>query len=858
MSADIPNTIAPRGNNLTPEERMQALTTYLHRTIEENTGIMNALRTRLEKVTSHFESSLPGQSGVQVDRMAMMSHDLNAISEALSRLDGRIEEEEEEWRKQEMEREKRKKLEEMKEQKPREEKRAGKIKEMKVKIMREEKTKAVKAKKAKVRKVREVKVKKEKEVKVKKEEVKEVKVKMEMEGGKEDTTTATTTTATAATLSGTQLPALEPTQVTLAPVPTAQEGPVGLSGQTGLEAKAQVEMDMEPGNEPENGNQNTVTSSPATAVQTEAQIPPLLTADHSSPGHPAIATSSTPLPITVNKTDTTTTTGEIMKTPPAETPQKARRWSLRILESVQKSAQSLFSIFTTQDLTPTIPRSPSSKTTPKPKSPILKPKPGAGVTKRKTASRTPSQTPPKVKQSPRAEEEDKEPENEPENENQNTGTSSFTTGAQTETQIPPLLTLTADHTSPGHPALAASSTPPPIIFDETDTSTMIEEIMKTLPAETHQEELEAQLRILESVQKSTQNLFSILTTQEGLESTAPRSPSSKTTPKPKSPILKPKPGAGVTKRKTASRTPSQTLPKVKQSPRAEGDKAPENEPEIEDQNTGTSSFTTGVQTETQIPPLLTLTADHTSPGHPAIAASSSPPPIIFDDDTLTMIEEIMKTPPAEPHQEELGAQLRILESMRKSAQNLIDILAVQEGFTPTPSPRPSPSNKTTPKPMPSSPILKPKPGTGVTKTKTPSRTPTPSQKPPKSKKQSPQVEEKVKGEDEKGEKEKEKEKEDNQNQIQNTADTTATTTAKPRRGKTPGKAPQVPQRRSTRIIESAQKKAQAKPLPTIIQPKSPILEPKDGAGVSKRGARGGRGGRGGRGRGRGARGGQGK
>ena len=88
-----------------------------------------------------------------------------------------------------------------------------------------------------------------KEVKMKKEEVNEVKVK-EMEDGKEDITTTTTTTATAVTFAKTQLPALESAQDTLAPVLTAQEveGPVGLSGQTGLEAKEQAEMDMGPGN----------------------------------------------------------------------------------------------------------------------------------------------------------------------------------------------------------------------------------------------------------------------------------------------------------------------------------------------------------------------------------------------------------------------------------------------------------------------------------------------------------------------------------------------------------------------------------------------------------------------------------
>ena len=525
MSADIPDTIAPRGNNLTPTDRMQALTTYLDKAIKENTEIMNVLQTRLAKVSSHFESSLPDQSRVQVDRMTMMSHDLNTISEALSRLDGRIEEEEEELRKREIEREK---------QKLREEKRAEKIKEMKLKIkISEENMKAVKVKgKTKVRKV--------KKVKVKKEEAKEVKVKMEMEDGKEDITTTAPTTATAATLAGTQLPALESGQDTLAPVPTAQEeeGPAGLSGQTGPEAKAQVEMDMDPGNERENGNQNTVTSPVTTAAQTETQIPLILTADHSSPGGPAVAASSTLLPITANKTDTTTTTGEITKTP----------W-----------------------------------------------------------------------------------------------------------------------------------------------------------AETHQEALGAARR---------------------------RSP-------------------------------------------------------------------------------------------------------------------------------------RILESVQKSAQNIVAILTMQEDLTLTTTPGLPPSNKkTTPKSMSSSPILKPKLGAGVTKNKAPSRTPTPSQTPPKIKKQSPQVEEekdKEEKEEEKEEEEEEDEKEENQNQIQNTtvAATTTTTTAKPRRGKTPGKAPRVPQRRSTRIMESTQKKAQAKLLPTIIQPESPILKPKDGAGVSKRGGKG-RGGATRGGRGRGARGGQGK
>jgi len=273
---------------------------------------------------------------------------------------------------------------------------------------------------------------------------------------------------------------------------------------------------------------------------------------------------------------------------------------------------------------------------------------------------------------------------------------------------------------------------------------------------------------------------------------------------------------------------------------AEMDMEPGNEPENGNQNTITSSLIIAAQTETQIPPLLTN--DHSSP---AIATSSTPPPTTVHETataTATTTEEIMKTPRAETPQKALESaqrrNVRILESVQASAQNLVDILTMQEGLTPT-TLGPSPGSKTAPKSM-SSPILNPKPGAGVRKNKAPSRTPTPSQTPsPKIKKESPQVEE---------------EKEENQNQTQNT---TAVTTTKHRRGKTPGKVPQVPQRRSMRIKESTEKKAQAKPLPTIIKPESPILKPKDGAGVSKRGGRGRGGSRGGRGRGaaRGVRGG---
>jgi len=478
MSADIPNTIVPRGNDLTPAAYLEAVTTYLDKTIKDNTETMDALQTRLAKVSHHFESSLPGHARVQMDRLNMIGGDLGAISELITRLrDGSIEKEEKKSRKRIMKKKKWKKmrterleeklrkenLEEkvLKGMKPEEAKLKEKVKQVKVK---EEKTEQVKVKEDKVNVVK-VKEERVKEVKVKEVKVKEVKVKVKKEMGndKEKIATAHTTTATAATPTGTQLLdppavnlassehsiisnsaplplvvkdtttlqistkpdliktfreilqrnqgrgmlALKSAQYKLAPVPTAQEEkPAGLSGQTGLEAKEQVEVGRELENELENENQNTITSSPSviTATQTGTQIPPLPTVNHTSPGHPAIATNSTPQPITVNKT-TTTATKEIMKTPQSKTRKKAleaaRRRSQLIIASVQKSAQAMLAVSPTVqvDGTPS-PGPPINKTTPKPKSPILKPKPGAGVTKKKAASRTPSQSPPKIKQSP--------------------------------------------------------------------------------------------------------------------------------------------------------------------------------------------------------------------------------------------------------------------------------------------------------------------------------------------------------------------------------------------------------------------------------------------------------------------------
>ena len=455
MSADIPNPIVPGGNDLAPTARLEAITTYLDKTIKDNIETMDALQTRLANVSRHYESSLPGHTRVEMGRLGMMGGDLGAISELVTRLsDGSIEKEEEEQRKRMVKNEKWKKM-----RAERKAEREKKLKEMKLKEM---KPKYVQLKLENVGKVRRVKVEKVKQVKVE-EKVEKVKVKEMVDSGENIAAAATTTTTTtAATLAGTQLPAppaadlassehpiipnctflppvvmntttphkftkaeltkifreilqryqaqrmlaLESAQDTLAPLPTAQEGgAVGLSGQTGLEAKEQVVgVGREPENEPQNENQNAVASSSTfiTAPQAETQIPPLPTVNHTSPGHPAIATNPTPQPITVNETPVTTIE-KIMKTPLSTTRQKAlkavRRQSGLITSSVKKSAQAMLAPappITLSSESPS-PGPPSRKTTPVLESPILRPRPGAGITRRQTRSGAPS---PEFRQSP--------------------------------------------------------------------------------------------------------------------------------------------------------------------------------------------------------------------------------------------------------------------------------------------------------------------------------------------------------------------------------------------------------------------------------------------------------------------------
>ncbi|PWW71548.1 hypothetical protein C7212DRAFT_367266 [Tuber magnatum] len=87
MSADIPNLIIPRDNGSTHTDHLHAITTYLDQAIKDNTETIDDFQTRLERVRSHFETTLP-QTRLQTDRLSVIAQDLDAVSQVVARLSG--------------------------------------------------------------------------------------------------------------------------------------------------------------------------------------------------------------------------------------------------------------------------------------------------------------------------------------------------------------------------------------------------------------------------------------------------------------------------------------------------------------------------------------------------------------------------------------------------------------------------------------------------------------------------------------------------------------------------------------------------------------------------------------------------
>ncbi|KAG0637286.1 hypothetical protein HOY80DRAFT_282317 [Tuber brumale] len=533
MSANAPNAIVPRDSDLTPAARLQAVTTYLDQAIKNNTEIIDTLQTRLARVHSHFEAS-PPQTHLQTGRINVIVSDLGTVSQTVIRLmGGGTKKEEKRMEQKEKEKEKEKEGEGGKEEGRGRGKWEweGKGKE------RREKAKEANKEKAKVN------------------------------------ITTTTTTLTGALIPAPPVanrPSPEhPITAANPPVrhphPTSPKSPKPrtpptraprgtlsspyiinsspspfVPGDTATRIHEPTKADhttVEVKKEPEDENQNVITIS-TTATQNETRIPSLPTPNHKSPGHPAIATNSTPLPVTLEKA---TTTDVVTKSPGERTAhevlQVPRRQSMHTTQSAQKRGTPIAGQSSYQT---------SAKATTKARSPILEPTTGARTTK-KAIEGVSSQPSDKVEPKPQVEmdmEVDVEMDKEPENQNQNTTT-----------------TTTSKSTKPRR---------------------------AKAPGKVPRSPQRRSTRITESVQKRGTPIPG----QSSYQTPA------KATTEARSPILKPKAGGRITKKKATRGVSSQFADKVEPKPQVEMDEEIDEEPENQNQNTANTATTaTGKSTK---------------------------------------------------------------------------------------------------------------------------------------------------------------------------------------------------------------------------------------------------------------------